>query len=112
MTTVQIGGVVVLAVVFFGSFTLGRFLRRLDDRKDAERVKAAITVHPIRPLHETDSYFASSGNPEELAEFRKRYFAEIDRLAWGYHGNALLYGERAATRWLREQTGRPPESNE
>lgn len=114
MTLVQWLGVIFLGVMFFGSFTLGRYMRRRDFRKEEERDREwrEAHVHPIRPVTIADiggsaeGYVYSAEDETKLCEFMSKYYAELDRLAWGYYKVALFEGEAKADQWLREQTGR------
>lgn len=96
MTWVQVAWLGFLGVVLFGSFTLGRYFRRRDDRHYAEWSST-----PISPLPNLDCI-----GDAKLIEFRKQYLAELDRLVMGYHRRALFEGDAEAKRWLFEQTDR------
>lgn len=96
MTWLQVAQLGFVVVILFGSFTLGRYFRRRDDRHYAEW-----SQEPIRPLPNFDHI-----GDAKLVEFRRLYLAELDRLVMGYHRRALFDGEAEAKQWLLEQTDR------
>lgn len=54
LTTLQLICVIGFAVVFFGSFALGRYLRRRDDQKIASTPKPKPVTMEIYPVHTDD----------------------------------------------------------
>ena len=123
MTALQAFGVGFLAVMFFGSFILGLYLRRHDRW---QREKPPPVKPPRKTLSNTEvAYQAgrmdaqmvstsdlgypglifSAENSDVLRTVMNEYFAEVERLARGYHGLAMVEGEEAAEAWLRAETG-------
>lgn len=117
MTALQAFGVGFLAVMFFGSFTLGLYLRRHDRLR---REKPPPVKPPRKTLSNTEVAYQAGRmdaktrlektvpTPEEalaLVRLLDEYYAEVDRLCREYHRIAFHSGEDAAQAWMRKEIG-------
>lgn len=108
MSTLQLLGVLLLAVMLFGSFALGRYFRH----KDYQRDNAIVIqhIHREKKSETGPNFIYTAGDLEHLRQYLADYHAEVERIASGYHQRLMLEGEEAAQLWLDQQTGHRPKS--